>query len=144
MHFLLFVDSNINIANYDTTNPAGGTGVGALGSSGSLSNYTISGSGTSIDPLLISFEHEFSDTYLLTGHLPTSNQIVTCYMNPLPLSSSIVQGLSDAESISGMVKVVSTFFDETDPIANASTSSAQKFSIPAMAALIIVGLLSTF
>ena len=73
---------NVSIATYDTNTPEGGSAGSGLSEDLVTSNYSISGSGTSPDPLLISFEYEFNDADVLSGNLPTSKQIVTCYMNP--------------------------------------------------------------
>ena len=115
-----------------------------MGATGPLYNWTISGSSTSLDPLLISFEYEFVNTSVASGHAPNSEQIVTCYMNALPVSSNVFSDLSDAETEAGYFKVVSTFFDESDPdpLPNTDTSLAKIISKPAIATLSIGWLLA--
>ena len=113
---------------------------------GGAQEFSVSGAGTSADPYIFEVFYELPAAQVTSGHLPTEDQIVTCYMSVVPESLSSISDLTDAETLTGFSQVVSTFVDESTPNGSSpdsQTSFAEKIFKPILVAFTAFGWLLT-
>ena len=73
-----------------------------------------------------------------SGHLPTDDQVVTCYMSVTPESLTSLSDLSDAETLTGFSFITSSLVGGgTSP--DSQTSFAQNTFKPILIAFTAVG-----